>query len=484
MVVDEGASSVADYLQGRLTRSTGFPFLRRPVAERVTAASMIALELTDSLSYLGHEGYQLSVLSNRVGITATSPAGLFYGSQTLLQLLPEEIERNGPSVRTDWVIPKASIEDRPRFPWRGLHLDVSRHFMPKDFIKKLIDLIARYKLNIFHWHLTDDQGWRIEIKRHPKLTQVGAWRRENGQTYGGFYTQDDVHEIVDFAERRHVQIVPEIEMPGHCLAALAAYPELSCTGGPFDVAKTWGVFPDAYCAGNESTFAFLEDVLSEVLDLFPGMYVHIGGDECLPDRWKTCPRCQARRHALGLCTENELQGYFVGRVAAFIASHNRRAIGWDEIAEGSLPSNVAVMSWRGEMGGVEAARRGHDVVMTPESHCYFDHYQSPATGAEPAAIGGLTSLQDVYAYDPIPAGLTPEEKSHILGSQANLWTEYMTSPDHVEYMLLPRLLAFSEVLWSETNRRDEADFIARLPAHFRRLGTMGFRYRPLELDRA
>jgi hexosaminidase len=480
LLVQDAARPAGDYLGRQLADATGFRLEIRSVGGADGEHSSILLELDDGGAVHGPEGYRLSVGVRQVRLSACSSSGLFYGCQTLLQLLSDGTVGEDPSRNPEWLIPQVLIEDRPRFRWRGLHLDVSRHFMPKAVIKSLIDQIAWYKLNRFHWHLTDDQGWRIEIKRYPKLTEVGAWRSENGRRYGGFYTQDNVREIVEYAQGRQVQIVPEIEMPGHCLAALAAYPELSCTGGPFEVATAWGVFQDVYCAGSERTYDFLLAVLSEVLDLFPGRYIHIGGDECLRDRWKACPSCQRRIRKEGLRGEDALQDYFVGRIAAFLRLCNRRAIGWDEILREGLAPDVAVMSWRGEQPGADGARAGHDVVMTPQSHCYFDHYQSGQRETEPKAIGGLTALEDVYAYEPVPAGLTEAQAAHVLGAQANLWTEYVETPAHAEYMLFPRLLALSEVVWSERGTRDEADFMARVRLHLQRLERLGINHRPLE----
>ncbi len=420
------------------------------------------------------EGYELTVLPEGASIYGTDEAGVFRGIQTFLQLLPAP----GTEVPT---IPCVMISDQPRFAWRGMHLDVCRHFMPASFIKKYIDLLARYKMNTFHWHLTDDQGWRIAIERYPELTAVGSWRngsmvghyRErqyDSLRYGGFYTQDEVREIVKYAAERHITVVPEIEMPGHAMAALAAYPQLSCTGGPFAVERGWGVFEDVFCP-TDSTFAFLENVLTEVMALFPSEYIHIGGDESPKDRWKVCAKCQARIKSEGLKDEHELQSYFIQRIEKFVNSKGRKIIGWDEILEGGLAPNAAVMSWRGTEGGIAAAKQKHNVVMTPGTHCYFDHYQGdPAQ--EPLAIGGFTSLQKVYSFEPIPAELTAEEGKYILGAQGNVWTEYIHTPEHVEYMAVPRMLALAEVLWSPKEKRHEKDFIQRLEAEFPRLDSL------------
>ena len=368
------------------------------------------------------------------------------------------------------------INDYPRFSWRGMHLDVGRHMFSVEFIKKYLDLMAMFKMNVFHWHLTEDQGWRIEIIKYPKLTEISAFRTEHdGTVYGGFYTQDDIREIVAYAAERQITIVPEIEMPGHCMATLAAYPELSCTGGPFEVPSVWGVKKDVYCAGKEETFEFLENVLLEVMDLFPGEYIHIGGDEVPKDRWEKCSKCQARMRKEGLADEHELQSYFIKRMETFLNEHGRKLIGWDEILEGGLAPEATVMSWRGEKGGIEAAEMGHEVVMTPNSHCYFDHYQAdPST--QPKAIGGLTTLYDVYHYQPLPDELNEIEKELILGAQGNVWTEYIKTPEQVEYMALPRMIALAEVDWSPERRINWIRFIRKIKAQFKRLDVMDVKY--------
>jgi len=434
---------------------------------------------------LPSEGYRLTADAGGVRIAAATGAGLFYGIQTLRQLVPLD----------GGAVPFVEIDDAPRFPYRGMHLDVVRHVFPVAFIERYIDLLSRYKLNTFHWHLTDDQGWRLEIRKYPRLTSVGAWRREtiagkqfdpyvgDGQPYGGYYTQAQVREVVAYAAARHVTVIPEIEMPGHAVAALAAYPELACTAGPFDVATVWGVTEDIYCP-SERTFAFLEDVLTEVLELFPSPYIHIGGDEVPKRRWKESPLAQEIIRREGLHDEAELQSWFIRRIETFLHAHGRRLIGWDEILEGGLAPDATVMSWRGVDGGIAAARQGHDVVMTPGSHLYFDHYQGPRE-TEPLAIGGFTPLWRVYEFEPVPPDLTADEGRHVLGAQANVWTEYITTPEQVEYMALPRLLALAEVVWSPQGARDWDDFSARLPTQLRRLDALGVHYRipaPLGLD--
>lgn len=434
------------------------------------------------------EGYQLKVSKQNIIITGKSAAGVFYGIQTLLQLLPPEVcALTAQPSPVKWEVPCINIKDHPRFPYRGMHLDVSRHFFSKEFIKQYIDLIAMYKMNTFHWHLTDDNGWRIEIKKYPKLMSIAAWRvdRENlpwkdrppekpGEkaTYGGYYTQDEIREIVSYAKERYVTIIPEIEMPAHCLEVLAAYPQLSCTGGPFTVASgSYGPDKDIFCAGNDSTFIFIEDVLSEVIDMFPSSYIHIGGDEADKTRWHECPKCQERIRSEGLKNEKELQSWFIKRIEKFLATKNKKLIGWDEILEGGLAPEATVMSWRGIEGGIAAARQGHDVIMTPSSYCYFDHYQGD-TNFEPKAIGGFTTLKKVYSFEPAPAELTGDQSKHILGAQGNLWTEYIPTPKQAEYMAVPRMIALAEVVWSPGKERNWNDFRRRMIDQFKRLDYM------------
>jgi len=366
-----------------------------------------------------------------------------------------------------------------------MHLDVCRHFFSVDEVKQYIDLLALYKFNSFHWHLTDDQGWRIEIKQYPKLTEVGGWRngtmvgRYSDQQYdsiryGGYYTQEEIREVVDYAAKRHINIVPEIEMPGHATAALAAYPEFSCTGGPFEVAQGWGVFPDIFCP-TEETFTFLENILDEVMALFPSSVIHIGGDEAPKDRWKECAHCQALMQREGLASEEELQSYFVQRIEKYVNSKGRTIIGWDEILEGGLAPNAMVMSWRGTEGGIAAAKDKHQVVMSPNNDCYFDHYQGDPAN-EPLAIGGMTTLEDVYNYEPVPPGLSKEESAFIIGAQANVWTEYILNFEHVEYMAVPRMIALSEVLWSTNRKSNFDDFKLRLARNLQLLDRQHVNY--------
>jgi hexosaminidase len=445
----------------------------------------ITLEQDNSVAH--EEGYVLVVEMSGVRIRARSAAGAFYAVQTLRQLLPAEVSANA-LMQRPCAAPACIIEDYPRFGWRGMHLDVSRHWFPVASIKRYIDLMAAHKLNQFHWHLTDDQGWRIEIKRFPELQKIGACRQQtlighysdqperfDGTPYCHYYTQDEVREVVEYARHRFVTVIPEIEMPGHALAALTAYPNLGCSGGPYQVTQKWGVMDDVFCAGNDATYTFLEQVLDEVCLLFPGQYVHVGGDECPKDRWKTCPKCQNRIKTERLHDEHELQSYVIRRASQMLAKHNKKLIGWDEILEGGLPASASVMSWRGTEGGIAAARAGHDVVMTPGSHCYLDYYQSdPAT--EPLAIGGYLTIEKVYSYEPVPTELTAAEARHILGAQANLWTEYIATPEKLEYMAYPRACALAEVVWSPAASRRWPDFSRRLMGHFDRLSAMGVNY--------
>ena len=431
-------------------------------------AIQLVLKSPPDTTKFDKEYHELTISKNKIYISSFDNQGLFYGVQSLLQIIPNEKKR-------DFEIQGVSIIDYTKFQWRGMHLDVCRHFFPKKFIKKYIDYLAMYKMNTFHWHLTDDQGWRIEIKKYPKLTEIGAWRNGSmvghytDQTfddmrYGGFYTQEEIKEIVAYAKERHITIVPEIEMPGHALAALASYPEFSCTGGPFEVGKTWGVLEDVFCPKDE-TFTFLENVLSEVIALFPSEYIHIGGDESPKVRWKSCPHCQKRIKEEHLKDEHELQSYFIQRIEKFVNSKGRKIIGWDEILEGGLAPNAAVMSWRGTEGGIAAAKQKHFVVMSPGSHCYFDHYQGEPKN-EPIAFGGYTNVEKVYSFNPIPKELLAEESKYILGAQANLWTEYINTTEHVEYMLFPRIAALSEVVWGTSNPNNYKEFEKRLIQHF------------------
>jgi hexosaminidase len=429
------------------------------------------------------ERYELDVARGGITLTAAGLPGIFYGLETLGQLMASAFAGEEATI----AIPAVEIDDIPRFRYRGMHLDVGRHFFPISFIKRYLDLLAAYKMNVFHWHLTEDQGWRMEILKYPRLTEVGSCREEtileknfdpyvgDGTPHCGFYTQDEAREIVEYARERFITVIPEIEMPGHSVAALAAYPEFACTPGPFEVATIWGVKQDIYCP-KEETFAFLEDVLLEVMDIFPSPYIHIGGDEAPKDRWEESDVAQAVMEREGLADEGELQSWFIRRIEAFLRDHGRSLMGWDEILEGGLAPNATVMSWRGMEGGIQAAREGHDVVMTPTSHVYFDYYQGD-TIQEPLAIGGMATLETVYAFEPVAPYLSARESAYILGGQGNVWTEYMKTPDYVEYMVLPRMLALSEVVWSPKDRRSWSSFSRRLPTHLSRLDDWGVNYR-------
>ncbi|MCK9618571.1 MAG: beta-N-acetylhexosaminidase [Lentimicrobiaceae bacterium] len=440
---------------------------------------------------LSDEGYMLEVRKNRIEIKAAKAAGFFYSIQTLRQLLPVEIENSRKQEKVDWLVPAISISDNPSFKWRGYMLDVSRHFFPKEDVFRMIDNLALHKINTLHLHLVDDQGWRIEIKKYPRLTEIGGWRvdredknwnsrpkQEAGEkaTYGGFYTQDDIKSIVAYARSRYITVVPEIEMPAHVTSALAAYPQFSCTGGPFTVLPG-GVWPvtDIYCAGKDSTFLFIEDILSEVIELFPSKYIHIGGDEATKTEWEKCPKCKKRIKTESLKNVGELQSYFIKRIEKFINSKNKVLLGWDEILEGGLPPQATVMSWRGIQGGIDAANQGHDVVMTPTSECYFDYYQGPKD-QEPPAIGGYLPMRKVYEFNPVPRELDAWAAKHILGGQANLWTEYVPNIKHAEYMTFPRIAAMSESLWSSREVRNWEDFSHRIQMFMKRYDQMGINY--------
>ena len=494
IVAAGAAAAVGQQLAAALAPATGF--WPKVVASSTQDAGTIRLRIdrsqtSRSAAALGAEGYRLSVTPQQVTISAPKPAGLFYGVQSLRQLLPPAIFREAAVPGVDWTIPCVEIEDTPRFAWRGMMLDVARHFMPKEFVKKFIDLLALHKYNTLHWHLTEDQGWRIEIKRYPRLTEIGAWRKEtlvgkmqrdnpnevyDGKRHGGFYSQDDIREIVAYAAARFVNIVPEIEMPGHAQAAIAAYPELGNTGKQLSPRTKWGISENVFNA-DESTIVFLQNVLAEVLDLFPSPFIHIGGDECPKVQWKASSAAQARMKELGLVNEEELQSYLIRRMDQFLTAHGRRLIGWDEILEGGLAPGATVMSWRGEAGGIAAAHARHDVVMAPNTWTYFDYYQSEDRDAEPLAIGGHISLEKAYSYDPIPASLSANKAKHVLGTQAQLWTEYMPNAKQVEYMAFPRACAHAEVAWTPPAIKDYADFQARLSAHLERLAILDVNYR-------
>jgi hexosaminidase len=495
VVQGEGKESfrVASMLAEKIQMASGFNIEVNTSVDKEPGKNVIFFTSDNADPNLGKEGYQLSVSKNAVVLTALDPAGHFYGMQTILQLLPAEIKSPSKIENLSWKIPAVEIFDKPRFQWRGMHLDVARHYMPLDFIKKYIDLMAMHKLNTFHWHLTEDQGWRIEIKKYPKLTEKGAWRKESlvghakdrprifdGNPHGGFYTQEEAKEIVAYARERFITVVPEIEMPGHATAAIAAYPELGVTGKPIEVATYWGVFPDIFNV-EEGTFAFLEDVLTEIMDIFPSEYIHIGGDEAIKDQWIASKRIQGQIKELGLKDEHELQSYFVQRMEKFINSKGRKLIGWDEILEGGLAPNATVMSWQGIEGGIAAAKAGHDVIMTPIQSLYFWTYQgNPET--EPLAAGGYITLEKVYQFDPIPAELNAEEAKFIIGAQGCAWTEYMERPENVEYMVFPRMSALAEVVWTPKELKNWDNFAGRMSKQFKRYDFIGLNYARLPLD--
>ncbi|MFE7582679.1 beta-N-acetylhexosaminidase [Streptomyces gardneri] len=485
-----GTESTARWLRDTLGAAFGLPL--RDTADE-NAAHSIRLRLDDTLA---PEAYRLGVVADQgVEITGGGPAGVFWGAQTLRQLLGPDAFRRAP-VRQGAVagVTAQTIEDAPRFGWRGLLLDVARHFLPKDDVLRCLDLLAAHKLNVFHFHLTDDQGWRIEIQRYPRLTEVGAWRSRSkwghrasplwdDTPHGGFYTQDDIREIVAYAAERHITVVPEIDLPGHAQAAIAAYPELGNTDvvdtAALTVWDTWGVNPNVL-APTEAVLRFYEGVLEEVLDLFPSTFVHIGGDECPKDQWKASPAAQARIEELGVGDEDGLQSWFIRHFDRWLTARGRRLIGWDEILEGGLAEGAAVSSWRGYAGGITAAEAGHDVVMCPEQQVYLDHRQAPGED-EPMPIGYVRTLEDVYRFEPVPPGISPEAAAHILGTQANVWTEVMQNRARVDYQVFPRLAAFAEVAWSALPAPDERDypgFERRMDTHYRRLDALGVDYRP------
>ena len=418
------------------------------------------------------EGYSLKVSADNVIICGGSEAGVFYGIQTLRKSLP--VAQGGKVA-----LPAVEINDAPRFNYRGGMLDVARHYFTLDSLKRYIDLLAMHNINRFHWHLSEDQGWRIEIKSRPLLTEKGSMRKQtvigrnsgkyDGKPYGGFYTQEEAREIVAYAAERYITVIPEIDMPGHMMGALHAYPELGCTGGPYDVWCQWGVSEEVLCAGNDATLKFIEDVLGEIVQIFPSEYIHVGGDECPKTRWKSCPKCQARIKALGIkgdekhTAEEYLQSFVINHAEKFLNSKGRQMIGWDETLEGGLAPNATVMSWRGEGGGIEAARQKHNVIMTPNTYLYFDYYQTKDTEYEPLAIGGYLPLERVYSYEPMPKALSAEKQKYIVGVQANLWAEYITTFSQAEYMLLPRLAALSEIQWSSADKKNYECFLSRLP---------------------
>lgn len=468
-----------EFLASYIKEATGY------APKVVTAKSSKPIHLSIDKSISNPEGYRLTVTPESIELAGATEAGVFYGVQTLRKSIPAVAE--GMNIE----LPAVTINDYPRFAYRGMHLDISRHFFPADSVKKYIDILALHNMNTFHWHLTDDQGWRIEIKKYPELTKIGSQRKQtvighnsgeyDGKPYGGFYTQDEIRDVIAYAKERFITIIPEIDLPGHQQAALATYPELGCTGGPYDVWQQWGVSEDVICAGNEKSMQFLEDVLSEVIDLFPSEYIHIGGDECPKVRWKTCPKCQARIKAEGIkgdkkhSAEEYLQSSVISQMEKFVESKGRHIIGWDEILEGGLAPNATVMSWRGVDGGIEAAKQHHNVIMTPNTYLYFDYYQSTDTENEPMAIGGYLPLERVYSLEPT-AGIPDEYKKYVIGVQANLWTEYIPTFSQVEYMVMPRMAALAEVQWTDSSKKEYQSFLPRLVRMTRLYDRLGYNY--------
>ena len=463
---NEKLASTARLLADYIKEVTGTEVKTGTKAEK----NCIILKVDPSITH--KEGYELNVTADAVTLTGATEAGVFYGCQTIHKALPIT---EGKALAS---LPAGEVKDFPQYSYRGFMIDVGRHFFPKEYLKELIDVMALHNINYFHWHLTEDQGWRIEIKKYPKLTEIGSKRSEtvigrnsgkyDGKPYGGFYTQEQAKEIVAYAAERYITVIPEIDLPGHMQAALAAYPELGCTGGPYEVWRMWGVSDNVLCAGNDKTIQFIKDVLAEIIEIFPSEYIHVGGDECPKDKWKTCPKCQARIKALGIkgdskhSKEEYLQSYVIREAEKFLNEHGRNIIGWDEILEGGLAPNATVMSWRGESGGIEAARQKHNVIMTPNTYLYFDYYQAKDTETEPLAIGGYLPMERVYSYEPMPSALTPEEQKYITGVQANLWTEYIPTFAQAQYMVLPRMAALCETQWSAPDKKkDYEGFLKR-----------------------
>ena len=479
IVYADGLAREAQFLKEYVEEMTQLQLSVRPYAKKSDAKGNIVLSIAapakkKPLVKPNEEAYTLTVSAKGVQLSGQTTAAVFRGIQTLRKSLP--VVRDSEAA-TQVALPAVVIQDEPRFAYRGMHLDCSRHFFPIDFVKKYIDLIALHGMNKFHWHLTDDQGWRFEVKKYPKLTTIGGWRTgtvvgrntpiDDGIRHGGFYTQEECRDIVRYAAERHITVIPEIDMPGHMVAALAAYPEFGCTGGPYEVEHKWGVFADVLCPGKEQTFRFVEDVLAEVIDVFPSEYIHIGGDECPRDRWKKCELCQKRIQQEGLqaegkqSAEDHLQGYFTKRVEQFLHTKGKRLIGWDELLGCNVDNTSTIMSWRGAEPGAKAAKLGHDVIMTPNKPMYFDHYQTDKRDGEPLSIGGNSPSEAVYAFEPVAADLSPEEAKHILGVQANVWAEYIYSTQHVEYQILPRMAALAEVQWLQPEQKNFEAFRER-----------------------
>lgn len=478
---NEKQRQIAEFLGQYINSTTGLEL--SITSEELTENAII---LRTDYESDKNESYKLTVDNKLIVINGKDDAGTFYGVQTLRKAIPASCLHN------IVVFPIGTIENYPRFEYRGSMLDVARHMFPKEFIKKYIDILALHNINHFHLHLTDDQGWRIEIKKYPELTEIGSKRAQtvigkntgkyDGKPYGGFYTQDEIKEIIEYADKRFITIIPEIDLPGHMLGALATYPNLGCTGGPYKVAEEWGIFDDVLCAGNEETYTFLEGVFNEIVNLFPSKYIHIGGDECPKTRWEECPTCQAKIKELGLTSdahhskESKLQNYVMGRIEKYLNDKDRQIIGWDEILEGGTGSNATIMSWRGTDGGIVGAKANHDVIMAPYTHLYFDYYQTKDVDNEPFAIGGHNPIERVYNFEPVPDKLNENEKKYIKGVQANLWVEYIKEPEHVEYMLLPRLAALSEIQWTLPEKKDLKHFFSRLSKLLDIYKSQGYNY--------
>jgi len=478
-VNDPSLEKVASYFSSKIKNSTGYSL---DIKNSLPSSNYISLNIQSDVP-VNDEGYLLEVTSNGVDIKAKTPQGAFYGMQTVMQLLPAEIESPDLVKNIEWKMPLVSIKDEPRFGYRGLMLDVCRHFTSIEDVKKQLDVLALFKINTFHWHLTDDQGWRVQIDKYPKLAEISSRRIEGeGNEYGPYiYTKDQIKEVVAYAKERFIEVIPEVELPGHAVAALAAYPELSCTGGPFEVRNIWGIANDVFCAGNDSVFQFLEDVFTEVMPLFESDYFHVGGDECPKIRWKACPKCQKRIKDLGIkgdkehSAEEKLQSYFVQRMEKFLVKNNKKMIGWDEILEGGLAPTATVMSWRGEEGGIASANMGHDVIMTPNEWMYLDKYQGDSR-LLPVTIGGYLTLEKVYGYEPLPTDIAEDKKHHILGAQVNIWNEYKYNLDVRELDIYPRVIALSELNWSPVSRKDYKDFERRIENQRVRLDLHGINY--------
>ena len=478
---DEDMQRVAHFLRDYIFQNVG---LELSITSAPTDKNLISL--STGLESTNSEAYSLKVAANKIDIIGASPSGVFYGVQTLRKAIPAK--KDATAIQLDGVI----INDYPRFPYRGMHLDVARHMYSADSIKTYIDMLALHNINRFHFHLTDDQGWRLEIKKHPELTKIGSMRNQtvigknsgqfDGKAYGGYYTQEEIKDIVRYAQDRFITVIPEVDLPGHMLAALTTYPNLGCTGGPYNLAETWGVFDDVLCAGNEEIYPFLEDVFDEVMALFPSEYIHVGGDECPKTQWEKCPKCQAKIKELNLKSdakhskEQMLQSYVIQRIEKYINSKGRKVIGWDEILEGGIAPNATIMSWQGTEGGIAAAKQGHDGIMTPTTYLYFDYYQTIDLKDEPFGIGGYVPVEKVYNYEPMPTELSAEEKKHIKGVQANLWTEYIKSFSHVQYMVLPRMGALSEIQWTEPEKKNYKEFLPRLGNLMKLYDNYGYNY--------